>query len=186
MYRCKQPNCNKEFETIISRVKNNHTKSCGCLRKKCQGRDKTHGMTKSSAYRIWCGIKKRCYNENNKDFLNYGGRGIKVCDRWKCSFENFYKDMWPRPSTKHSIDRIEGDKDYAPDNCKWSTSKEQNCNRKDNIHITINGETKVLKEWAKIKGINYQTVYSRIFYSNWSVENALSLPNQKIKRKNGK
>jgi hypothetical protein len=103
------------------------TKSCGCFR----GSIKKHGMAYSLTYRSWINMKQRCSNKNNIGYSRYGGRGIKVCDRWLESFENFLEDMGKRPNGM-SIDRIDNDDNYEPDNCKWSTSKEQSNNQTTN------------------------------------------------------
>ncbi|MGJ0429606.1 hypothetical protein [Methylobacter sp.] len=91
---------------------------------------KKHGMDGTIIYRTWDGAKRRCTNPTNKDYKNYGGRGIKMCDRWVNSFENFYKDMGDKPSG-FQLDRINNDGDYSPENCKWSTPKENSNNRRN-------------------------------------------------------
>jgi hypothetical protein len=91
-----------------------------------------HGKSRSVEYRTWIDMKKRCYDKKNKRYKDYGGRGITVCDRWLYSFENFYTDIGPRPSNKHSIDRIKNDGNYEPGNCRWATKKEQSNNTRRN------------------------------------------------------
>jgi len=100
--------------------------SCGCIKSEmCVAKNSSHLMSQTAEYHIWSGMRERCYNPNKRMFKNYGGRGISVCDRWLHSFENFYVDMGNRPSTNHSIDRIDNDGNYTHENCKWSTRFEQ-------------------------------------------------------------
>ena len=120
--------CGKETIVLGSNLKGGHVKSCGCLNYK--PKNLKHGMRYSSEYNSWRGMKKRCYQQSHKSFINYGGRGIKVCDRWLNSFENFYEDMGNKPSLKHSIDRIDVNGDYEPNNCRWATHSEQNLNKR--------------------------------------------------------
>lgn len=103
--------------------------SCGCLsREVTSGMKLIHGQSTTDIYAIWCGIKHRCFNPKAKRYQDYGGRGITMCDRWRDSFEAFLADMGSRPSTDHSVDRINNDKGYEPGNCRWATTREQNRN----------------------------------------------------------
>ena len=138
------------------------TKSCGCLRKEKTGKQfSRHGMSDSSEYSIWLAMRRRCYDKNNKDFLRYGGRGIVVCDRWKDSFQNFYADMGNKPNGC-SIDRIDVDGNYSPENCKWSNAIEQANNKSTNHYITYGAETHTIAEWARIGGIPQPALHQRI------------------------
>lgn len=136
---------------------------------------KTHGMSHSPEFGVWWAMRKRCENPNTEQFDNYGGRGISVCKRWR-SFGNFIADMGSRPSCGHSIDRIDVNGNYEPDNCRWATKAEQARNRRNNIYATINGETKVLKDWADKLGIAYTTVRYRMKRLGMSAEEALNTP----------
>jgi hypothetical protein len=124
-------------------------------------RFKTHGNSRLNEYAIWHLIKVRCYNKNNKAYYRYGGRGIVMCDEWRDSFMAFYEDMGNRPSKDHSIDRIENDKGYYKENCRWATRKEQQNNRRNSIRVVHKGVIRSLREISDITGINYNTVCKR-------------------------
>jgi len=118
----------------ICNIKRGLTLSCGCLQKeKASQAQINHGMSGKPEYIIWCGIKARCFNENEPAYNRYGGRGITVCTSWlekEYGFLNFFRDMGKRPSKKHSIDRINNDGNYEPSNCRWATAKMQAKNRR--------------------------------------------------------
>ena len=118
--------CGNTTFAYANQLKFGHKISCGCL---IGISHTTHGLTKTKEYRTWKGIKGRCYRKNQKDYSRYGAKGIKVCDRWINSFENFFEDMGKAPSPRHQIDRIDNTGDYSPTNCKWSTPRENACNK---------------------------------------------------------
>lgn len=121
--------CGQKIAVSSNSLKRGHTKSCGCLNlAKIKERMSKHGMYGTPEYRSWIAMFSRCSNPMRKGFVNYGGRGIKICKHWK-NFENFYKDMGERPVGK-SLDRKNNDGDYTPDNCRWATPKEQANNRR--------------------------------------------------------
>jgi len=126
-------------------------RSCGCLQKEINIKvNTTHGYAdKIREYNIWQSMKARCKNPSNSHYKNYGGRGIIVCDRWKESFVNFLTDMGMRPSDEHSIERINNDGNYEPENCKWGTEGEQQRNKTSNVWFEYNGIKMVQEEWAK-------------------------------------
>ncbi len=130
-----------------------------------------HGMSKTKIHRAWAGMKNRCLCPTNKDYKDYGGRGITVDKDW-FEFENFYKDMGIPPD-EYSLDRIDNEKGYSKDNCRWTKKIVQQNNRRMNIKLTYKGKTKTLPEWARITGINYHTMLTR-YYRNWSIDKLLS------------
>ena len=134
----------------------------------------THGMRKTSEYSSWCDIKTRCFNTNHKQYLDYGGRGIKICDRW-LNFENFFADMGKKTSAKHSIDRIDNDGDYCPDNCRWATKAEQVNNRRSNRFITIGCVTLNVTQWTKEMSFGRTIIQARLD-RGWSELKAVTTP----------
>ena len=132
-------------------------------------------FSKHSLYPTWRGMLARCENPNHDSFERYGGRGIKVCERWASSFENFLADMGEKPS-KSSIDRIDVDGHYTPENCRWVTKKEQMRNTRANRYITVNGVTKLLVEWSEQTGLSQQVIKRRIDTYKWTPEEAINTP----------
>ena len=118
-------------------------------------------MSNNKLYQTWIKMKARCHNHKSSSYHNYGGRGIKVCDRWLKSFENFYEDMGDRPEGM-TLDRIDNDGDYSPENCRWATSSEQARNTRNTKWYTINGVEMCLTDWCKHYGIHITTVRSRL------------------------
>lgn len=171
--------CGKSFKNEIRR--NNSPKSrfsCGCLKNK----DKiTHNRSDTSEYNIWNTMRARCNNPKSKKYKIYGARGIKVCDEWENSFENFYKDMGPRPGKEYSIHRINNSLGYSKENCKWATAKEQAEERNTTIYLTFNGVTKKLVEWSKELSISQKTLRGRL-YKNWTHDKILSTPIRKVNK----
>lgn len=133
-----------------------------CSKKRTIAASTTHGLTNTAEYEIWVNIKTRCNNPNAYSYPNYGGRGISICKEWGGSFSRFLSDMGPRPSKLHSIDRINNDGNYEPDNCRWATQKEQANNQRTNHNITINGVTKTLQQWADESDITSSAILVRL------------------------
>ena len=143
-----------------------------------------HGMNGTPERRIWLGVKARCNNPSYSGYKNYGGRGIKICDRWRV-FANFLEDMGSRPSPAHSIERINNNGHYEPGNCKWATRIEQNRNSRQNVKLTHNGQTMTAAEWADKLGIKHTTLYERI-RKGFPVEAAPINPRQTLPRPEGR
>jgi hypothetical protein len=162
-----------------SSVRSGRIRSCGCLRQETtQQRSLKHGMAsrgkeRSPEYRAWCAMLQRCYNPNNRAYARYGGRGVQVCDDWILSFDAFLSDMGCRPSSAHSIERLDNDGGYDKDNCVWATREEQQRNNRRNVILEFNGKQQTAVEWANECGIPASTLYSRIRLG-WSAERALT------------
>jgi hypothetical protein len=153
--------CGRRVSVLFGGLRNGRIKSCGCFKKEILlSINTTHGLCPRNnitpEYSAWTHMKSRCLDSNDKQYKNYGARGIKVCERW-LQFENFWEDMGPRPSDKHSLDRwpnINGD--YTPENCRWATTKEQSRGKRTNIWVEFGGIKMVAKDAASYFGISYQ------------------------------
>ena len=167
--------CGNECVVASSHLRTGHTKSCGCYAKEVRsitGKSRSiHGMDGTPTYNSWRGIIKRCTDPNNASYQSYGGRGIKVCDRWM-KFKNFLEDMGVKPEGK-SIDRKDTNGDYCPENCQWSTAKDQARNRNNNRLIEFNGEVKCITQWSDELGIPYAVLNYRLS-RGWDVKRALT------------
>ena len=177
MWLCKC-DCGKFHKTLGKYLLSGDTTSCGCRRRKILAettkRQTTHRMSGTPIYTKWVSMKDRCMNPSNSEYSSYGGRGIRICDEWINSFENFYK--WAISSGYSegmTIDRINNNGNYEPTNCRWADLKTQANNTRRNHYLTYKGETKSLAEWAEIKKINYSTLRARINTYHWTVERAL-------------
>lgn len=148
-----------------------------------------HGLSKTKAYRVHAGIIQRCYNSNNPGYKHYGGRGIKMCDEWRHNFHSFHKWLldngWDENKSKdeQTIDRIDVNGDYEPDNCRLIPMREQYFNRTDNHYITAFGITKSIKKWSEENGISQTVINYRIRDMHWSPEQAVSKKPRKMKNR---
>ena len=188
--------CGNEKAIVGTKLRNGHTKSCGCfVSQRAKEKNTKHGHSTrlygtTGEYNSWAGIIQRCTNPNNQKYMNYGGRGIKVCNRWLESFENFFEDMGekPKPKKKYSIDRIDNDSHYScghctecsknnwTANCRWATSIQQANNKgysSTNRWLTFNNQTKTITEWANHLNINRRTIMARL-RNGWSIERTLT------------
>lgn len=161
LWKC---SCGNKKLYINSKVVSGHTNSCGCYRSERLILINTkHGCSKkhkeSTEYKTWQRIKDRCFNKNNQDYIHYGGRGITVCEEW-LTFINFFNDMGKKPNANYSIERIDVDKNYSKENCKWILKTEQPKNRRNSIFVKVNNNKMCLKEACTL--LNYS--YVKILY----------------------
>jgi len=163
--------CGKRVRVVGSKLIHGHTKSCGHLRR--QARAQSHGDTYSREYNIWTHMRQRCTNPNRDSYYRYGGRGIRVCEAWDNSYEAFLRDMGRAPFPDAQIDRINVDGDYAPDNCRWVSPRENKRNKGNARLLTHNGITRSLQEWSEILGLSRQTLQSRVV-RNWTADEIIS------------
>lgn len=193
LYKC---DCGNEVVLNKNNVSNGHTQSCGCFQREQTAKaSSSHNLSRVRLYHIWNGIKARCYNKNNPAYKYYGGRGICICEKWKDDFKAFYD--WSmnngykeetRKSNNYNIltiDRIDTNGNYCPENCRFVTAKEQSRNVRTNTLITYNNESRCLSEWAEIFGIDSELLRERL-KRNWSFEKAISTPPEMYKNRSEK
>lgn len=176
VYRCKC-DCGNIINARKDMLKNGNTRSCGCLQRE-KARDiakakSTHGKSKTRLYNIYYHIINRCYRKNEPNYENWGGRGIKVCNEWKDDFMTFHNwaiDNGYREGL--SIDRIDNDKGYSPDNCRWTTNKQQSNNRRSNIFLEYEGKTQTIMQWSEELGNKYGTMIAR-YHAGWPAKEIL-------------
>lgn len=169
VYKCRC-DCGNQKVAIGSKLRLGLIKSCGCLK----AEQRVHGACRLA--HIWNNMKARCNNPKSTSYKNYGLRGISVCDEWENDYNAF--EQWALNngySKELTLDRIDPDGNYCPNNCRWVTPKQQANNRRNTIYITHRNETHTITEWSKITGINIGTLYNR-YYDGWSEEKILSLP----------
>ncbi len=171
--------CGTETTVRAFRLKSGHTKSCGCLQKEAVKRtgeqNRTHGGTDSSEFLAWRNARVRCEDLTNP---NYGGRGIKFCERWQgaTGFANFIADMGRKPSPELTLERKNTNGNYEPGNCYWATQKQQQRNRRNTKSITYRGVTRLLVEWAEDLDIPPSALWVRVFSLKWDIEKAFTQP----------
>jgi hypothetical protein len=171
--------CDCGNRTVVDNgnIRSGHTKSCGCLARDSRT---THAQSYTSEYKTWKNIKSRCYFQKGPNFKVYGGRGIRVCDRWlygedgKTGFGCFISDMGPRPSREHSIERLDVNGNYEPSNCEWATKKKQCRNTRANRIVYYKGKRQTLAEAVETSGLKYNTVIHRLL-KGWSIDDALQV-----------
>lgn len=172
---CRCEKCNHESEVLYQ----NRIHGCprcryDAMRGKTVFANYLHGMHDSPTHQSWRAMRRRCNAPQDAAYANYGGRGIRVCDRW-ATFKNFLADMGLRPNEAHSIERINNDGDYEPGNCKWATDTEQAHNKRNNRLLTVNGITQPITVWARTSPVTSGAILFRLRHG-WSPEDAVLLP----------
>ena len=177
-YHVVQCCCGAVLAVSRSSLVTGNTRSCGCMFiDMLRTTKRKHGKADTNEYYIWQGIKDRCTNTGNSRHAYYGGRGIRVCDRWlepESGFSNFLADMGERPSKAHSIDRYpDPNGNYCPENCRWATTKEQNRNQRSNVLLTYQEKTQCISAWAEELNMPSDRIRGRI-RRGWSVDRTLA------------
>ena len=177
--------CGNTTVVYYSSIKSGNTKSCGCYRKEASSRRKrtVHGNTGNPIFSRYKSMIDRCNNPENVNYINYGRRGIKVCEEWLKDFSVF--ESWALENgfdKKLSIERIDNDGGYSPENCKWANRSEQANNRRSNRNLTFKGRTQNLRAWANELGIKENTIRARLDNLGWSVEKSLTKPTNKYRK----
>lgn len=166
IWKCKC-DCGKTHLVGAYELRSGRIRSCRCIKT-------IHGLARSSTYKSWSGMRTRCEDVNYRDYPLYGGRGIKICRRWQ-KFINFLADMGVKPTPKHTLDRINNDKGYSKENCRWATWTEQQRNRRNNSRFAYQGKTQLIMEWAKEYGLGRCTLEARL-KRGWDFHKALTTP----------
>ncbi len=181
LWRCR---CDCGGESLVKafKLKSGSIKTCGCGRRSYMTNEnaepETHRQSGTDVYNIWANMRRRCYDQSCDAYRYYGARGVAVCDEWRNSFSAFIADVGPRPSKDHSLDRIDVNGSYCPDNCRWATKRQQQRNKSDNRLIEFRGESKCLAEWAEIGGLPYGTLFDRL-RRGMTMERAMTQPYRK-------
>ncbi len=171
--------CGNAVTVSRGNLLNGHCKSCGCLKHR-PAVNRTHGQSKTRLYYVWRNMLNRCYNDKLRDYPNYGGRGITVCDEWKDNFQAFSEWAFSNgydPAARrgeYTLDRKDTNGNYEPSNCRWVTETVQANNKRSNHDIEYNGEHLTLTQAAEISGIPFKTLHKRICVLHWDVERALN------------
>lgn len=171
--------CGNQTVALGPQLRSGHSSSCGCLKRDVlRMRMITHGQSKTAEFNIWKTMIQRCHNPKCKAFKDYGGRGITVCPEWISNAARFLADMGPRPDANYSIHRIDNDKGYSKENCRWATKTEQQNGMRSNVVLEMNGMKMTAPEWGRKLGVRSHIIRNRI-RSGWTVERTLTEPVKK-------
>lgn len=160
--------CGRTVLVRATSLRTGNTTSCGCSRTK-------HGQSRTGLYQLWSSMIRRCELTTSKDYPHYGARGIKVYTEWRVNFEAFAKDMGPRPTNRHTIDRRDSNGDYEPANCRWATMTVQQRNKRNNRRIQVGDVIRTMSEWSETSGIPQSTIAMRL-RRGWSNLRAVTVP----------
>ncbi len=167
--------CGNEVIVSSSYLLSGHTKSCGCF--KFASRNKTHGMRHTRLYNTWCNMKRRCNNPSAHEYKYYGAKGIRLCEEWNNDFISFMNWSYANGyNDTLTIERIDYNSDYRPDNCKWIPSNEQAKNKSTNLFITYKGKTQILADWCRELNLDYDFIEKRMSVNHFSFEQAINVP----------
>lgn len=177
MFLCRCLLCGNERIVDGRSIRSGASKCCGCYHPKI----KEITRHEERLYGVWCGMRRRCLSPSNPEYPLYGGRGIKICEEWsdyeafkKWAYEKGYDDSAKKYEC--TIDRLDTNGNYSPDNCEWHNQKEQNNNRRNNVLLTFGNETYTMQQWSEIMGIRKDTLRRRLFVYGWPIERALTEP----------
>jgi hypothetical protein len=174
--------CGQPIHVTLAEAQRQPRKYCSCH---CASKHKNlkHGRCGTYLYTTWCAMLQRCHNPKSTEYHNYGGRGIHVCEQWRCSFTAFrdyvLSSMGERPSSAHTLERPRNDVGYQPGNVVWATQLEQSRNMRRNLRLTLDGRTLVITDWASRLGVSTQCIKGRLFKQGWSIRDALTTPSQR-------
>lgn len=175
--------CGKESVIRENAIQRGESQSCGCLRReKHIERIRDHGLSETAEYKVWSHLISRCTNPKDKSYKDYGGRGISVSPSWLSSFTSFLRDVGPRPTSKHSLDRTNNNGNYDSENAHWILRSKQNRNKRSNKVLSIGSESLCLVDWVERTTLLYHTVKRRLMYG-WTPEEALGFVPHQDKRK---
>lgn len=163
--------CGTSKSVLQTSLRSGKSQSCGCLNRELHRT--THGLSGSKLQKAWHNMMYRCYNAARRDYKNYGGRGITVCDRWRASLSDFAADMGEPPTKRHSLDRIDNDGPYCPSNCRWATMREQRRNQRTSHLLTVGGKTQCVTDWARELGVRPETLFGRLRLG-WTAERVVT------------
>lgn len=163
--------CGGGTSASANNLKTGKVRSCGCV----HPGNRTHGKSRTPEHIVWKAMRRRCSSPRDKHWADYGGRGIKVCERWG-SFVNFLADMGPKPTPRHSLDRIDTNRGYEPSNCRWATVEEQASNKRTSRRVEYRGQMLTYGELGRVSGIDQRLIRTRHLRYGWSVEDAVHTP----------